>query len=249
MRLDKLLADMGYGTRSQIKDIIKKGRVQVNGQVTKTPDSKVAPETDQVAVDGALVGYAVTEYYMLNKPQNVVSARTDNRYETVVDLIGDALRQDLFPVGRLDVDTEGLLLITNDGDLAHNLLSPRKHVDKVYLARLSGRLPGDAKERLLEGIVLEDGTKTLPAKLEYVAPEDRNMDWPDPGLTEVRLTIHEGKFHQVKRMFEAMGCHVENLKRLSMGPLTLDPELKPGEYRALTDAEIRALKEQSYNKM
>lgn len=238
MRLDKFLGEMGYGTRTQIKEMVRKGRVQVNGQVIKAPESKLAPETDQVMVDQALVGYARMEYYMLNKPQGVVSATTDSRYPTVVGLIGDALRKDLFPVGRLDVDTEGLLIITNDGEMAHNLLSPKKHVDKVYMARLSGQLPADAKERFGEGIVLHEGIKTLPALLEYAG----YGNGPE-GMSEVLLTIREGKFHQVKRMFEALGCHVEFLKRMSMGPLRLDPELKPGEYRPLTEEEIRSLKE------
>lgn len=237
MRLDKFLGEMGYGTRSQIKEVVRKGRVQVNGQVVKAPELKINPESDQVSMDGAPIGYARMEYYMLNKPQGVVSATTDNRYRTVVELIGDALRGDIFPVGRLDVDTEGLLLITNDGELAHNLLSPKKHVDKVYLARLSGMLPGDAKARLSQGIILEDGTRTLPAKLEY--PDD-TLD--EDGLKTVHLTIREGKFHQVKRMFEVLGCHVEYLKRLSMGPLVLDDGLKPGEYRPLSEAEIEMLK-------
>lgn len=237
MRLDKFLGEMGFGTRSQIKEVVRKGRVQVNGQVVKTPELKVNPESDQVSMDGALVGYARMEYYMLNKPQGVVSATADNRYQTVVELIGDALRGDIFPVGRLDVDTEGLLLITNDGELAHNLLSPRKHVDKVYLARLSGRLPGDAGERFEQGVVLEDGTRTLPAKLEC---PDGALD--EDGLRTVYLTIREGKFHQVKRMFEVLGCHVEYLKRISMGPLVLDDGLRPGEYRPLSEAEIENLK-------
>lgn len=238
MRLDKFLGEMGYGTRTQIKEMVRKGRVQVNGQVIKAPESKLAPETDQVMVDQSVVGYARMEYYMLNKPKDVVSATTDSRYPTVVALIGDALRKDLFPVGRLDVDTEGLLIITNDGEMAHNLLSPKKHVDKVYMARLSGQLPVNAKERFSEGIVLDDGVKTLPALLEYEGGGNGTE-----GLTEVLLTIREGKFHQVKRMFEALGCHVEYLKRMSMGPLGLDPELEPGQYRPLTEEEIRSLKE------
>ena len=249
MRLDRFLGQMGQGTRSQIKEMAKKGRIQVNGQVAKATELKVHPDSDQVAVDGVLVGYAAMEYYMLNKPKGVVSARTDNRYKTVVELIGDALRQDLFPVGRLDVDTEGLLLITNDGELAHNLLSPKKHVDKVYLARLTGILPEDAVKRMKEGIVLEDGTRTLPAELKYPAAgeEEPGADSgsggkEDRGLKEVLLTIREGRFHQVKRMFEVLGCHVVYLKRLSMGSLTLDPGLKPGEYRPLNEDEIQSLK-------
>lgn len=259
VRLDRFLAEMGHGSRSQIKDMAKKGRIQVNGQVVKATDLKVRPDFDQVTVDGAAAKYAVMEYYMLNKPQGVVSARTDSRYETVVELIGEALRSDLFPVGRLDVDTEGLLLITNDGDLAHNLLSPGKHVDKVYMARLSGILPEDAAKRLENGLLLEDGTRALPARLSFepegplklpfaleeplklsFAPEEPPK--AENGPAEVFLTIREGKFHQVKRMFEMLGCHVVYLKRLSMGSLVLDPDLGPGEYRPLREDEIRMLK-------
>lgn len=239
VRLDRFLAEMGHGSRSQIKDMAKKGRIQVNGQVVKATDLKVRPDFDQVTVDGAAAKYAVMEYYMLNKPQGVVSARTDSRYETVVELIGEALRSDLFPVGRLDVDTEGLLLITNDGDLAHNLLSPRKHVDKVYMARLSGILPEDAAKRLEHGLLLEDGTRALPARLSF---GQEGPPKAENGFTEVFLTIREGKSHQVKRMFEMLGCHVVYLKRLSMGSLVLDPDLGPGEYRTLREDEIRMLK-------
>ncbi len=229
MRLDRFLGEMGQGTRSQIRAMAKKGRIQVNGQVVKAPEFKISPETDTVAVDGITVGYAAFEYYMLNKPQGTVSATEDGRYPTVVSLIGETKRRDLFPVGRLDLDTEGLLLITNDGALAHSLLSPKKHVDKVYFVRFTGTLPTDAAEQLMEGITLEDGTKTMPAHLGKVQGD------------EVTLTIREGKFHQVKRMFEALGCQVVYLKRLSMGSLSLDERLKPGEYRALTKKELESL--------
>lgn len=233
MRLDKFLAEMGQGSRSEIKTMARKGRIQVNGHRVKTADEKIDPQSDVISLDGRVVEYAKTEYYMLNKPQGTVSATEDGRYPTVVSLITCALRRDLFPVGRLDLDTEGLLLITNDGALAHGLLSPRRHVDKVYLARITGRLPADAGARFEEGIVLEDGTKTLPATLEICGEKGE--------LTEIALTIQEGKFHQVKRMFEALGCRVVYLKRLSMGPLRLDPSLKPGEYRALNPEELAAL--------
>ena len=166
---------------------------------------------------------------MLNKPQGVVSATEDGRYPTVVRLIGEAKRKDLFPVGRLDVDTEGLLLMTNDGGLAHRLLSPKNHVDKVYDARIEGRLPADSKERVEKGLVLEDGTPTLPGRLEILSDQ------------EIRLTIREGKYHQVKRMMEVLGCKVVYLKRISMGALVLDENLAPGEYRALTEEEKQKL--------
>jgi len=171
----------------------------------------------------------------LNKPQGTVSATEDNRYPTVVDLIKDKKRKDLFPVGRLDVDTEGLLLITNDGNLTHCLLSPKKHVDKVYFARLTGTLPQDSVKRFQDGLVLDDGQKTRPAQLKVLNPGSSE--------TEALLTIHEGKFHQVKRMFQALGCQVVYLKRISMGPLKLDDSLKPGQYRPLTAKELRELKD------
>lgn len=236
IRLDKFLADMGRGTRSQIREMAKKGRIFINGQPVKKTDLKVDPERDAVAVDvdGQPVVYVTYEYYMLHKPAGVVTATEDNLHRTVMDLLETA-RKDLFPVGRLDIDTEGLLLITNDGELAHQLLSPKKHVDKVYFARVAGALPEDAAQRMAEGMTLRDGTPVLPAELA--------IDGTDGNETLVRLTIREGKFHQVKRMFEALGCRVTYLKRLSMGPLALDPELPCGAARPLTEQEIQAVKE------
>ena len=229
MRLDRLLGEMGIGSRSQIRRMAGKGLIAVNGTAVKSADVKVRPGADVILVEGRPVNYVAHEYYMLNKPQGVVSATEDGRYPTVVELIEDAARRDLFPVGRLDIDTEGLLLLTNDGDLAHRLLSPKKHVDKVYFVRYEGSLPGDAEGRLADGLVLTDGERTRPAELKRT------------GEKEAYLTIHEGKFHQVKRMFEALGCRVTYLKRMSMGPISLDPGLKPGEYRTLTEKELNAL--------
>jgi len=236
LRLDKYLTEMGEGTRSQIKEMARKGRILVDGITEKRAERKIDPEQHQVSVDGRPVSYVRYEYYMLNKPQGVVSATEDSRYETVVSLIRSRKRDDLFPVGRLDIDTEGLLLITNDGDLAHQLLSPKKHVDKVYFAQVLGELPPDAKERIEEGLVLSDGTPTLPAHLEVLRQGKEEMP------SEIRLTIREGKFHQVKRMFETLGCRVIYLKRMSMGILVLDEALMPGEYRPLSEEEIRELK-------
>ncbi|GLC82949.1 pseudouridine synthase [Lacrimispora brassicae] len=236
LRLDKYLAEMGEGTRSQIKEMARKGRILVDGIPEKRAERKIQPEQNQVSVDGRLVSYVRYEYYMLNKPQGVVSATEDSRYETVISLIKSRKRDDLFPVGRLDIDTEGLLLITNDGDLAHQLLSPKKHVDKVYFARIEGELPSDAKKQLEEGLVLSDGTPTQPALLEVLKPGREESP------SEICLTIREGKFHQVKRMFETLGCCVIYLKRMSMGSLILDEALKPGEYRPLSEEEIRSLK-------
>ena len=231
MRLDKFLVEMGKGSRSQIKEMAKKGRIQVNGTVIKATDGKIDPEKDVVLLDGQPVSYAHTEYFMLNKPAGTVSATEDGKYPTVISLIDAALRKDLFPVGRLDLDTEGLLLITNDGDLAHRLLSPKKHVDKVYYARCRGTVREGAAEEFARGIHLPDGLLCLPAELTVLS-YDRIQD-----ESEIRLRIREGKFHQVKRMMEAVGCPVLFLKRLSMGPLVLDENLKPGEYRPLTDTE------------
>lgn len=233
MRLDKFLVEMKKGSRSEVKKLIKSGRVTVDGRTVREPEQKFDPERVQISLDGQTVSYASFEYFMLNKPQGVVSATEDRRFQTVVDLIGDARRKDLFPAGRLDIDTEGLLLITNDGQLAHQLLSPKKHVDKVYFARVEGILPSDVKEQFAKGLTLDGEVKTLPAQLELLK---------EGPVSEVRLTIHEGKFHQVKRMFEAVGCRVIYLKRLSMGSLVLDETLAPGEYRRLTDDELRALK-------
>lgn len=237
MRLDKYLADMGKGTRSQIKEAAKKGRIQVNGVVVKKSDTKVNVDMDTIVFDGSAVSYVIMEYYMLNKPQGVVSATEDDRYQTVIDLIEGKNRKDLFPVGRLDIDTEGLLFITNDGPLAHRLLAPKKHVDKVYYAVCEGHVPDSAVSEFSDGILLPDGLKCLPAVLQILTRKEEE----GKRITEVELTIREGKFHQVKRMMEAVGCPVIYLKRMTMGPLTLDPNLKPGEYRPLTAEELELL--------
>ncbi len=241
IRLDKYLVEMAVGSRSQIKEAAKKGRIRVNGEIEKRTEKKIDPQKDQVFVDGVEISYVKTEYYMLNKPQGVVSATWDNLHKTVLDLLEDKKRKDLFPVGRLDIDTEGLLLITNDGDLAYRLLSPKRHVDKVYDAKVSGTLPEDAREQFKRGIVLTDGTPTLPAHLEILKTEEALSEL----LSEIRLTIHEGKFHQVKRMFEAIGCKVVYLKRISMGSLVLDDKLSPGQYRPLTEDEVQKLQEET----
>lgn len=235
VRLDKFLAEMGTGSRSQIKEAAKRGRIQVNGVVEKKTDRKIDLGQDHVFWDGTEIVFAEMEYYMLNKPQGVVSATVDNLHKTVLELLADKKRQDLFPVGRLDIDTEGLLLITNDGSLAHRLLSPRHHVDKTYFARVEGRLPNRAVELFLAGLVMKDGTKAMPAGLKVVKVLEDG--------SEILLTIQEGKFHQVKRMFEAVDCRVVYLKRISMGPLKLDEGLKPGEYRPLKEEEIKQLKD------
>ena len=233
MRLDKYLVEMNKGSRTQIKDAAKKGRIQVNGVPEKKTERKIDPETDEVTFDGQTVSYRAMEYIMLYKPQGVISATEDKRHRTVIDLLSGENRSDLFPVGRLDIDTEGLLLLTNDGDLTHRLLAPGKHVDKGYFARIEGKLPETAVEQRAAGLTLTDGTPGMPGKLEILKQWEKGA--------EILLTIQEGKFHQVKRMFEALGCQVVFLKRLSMGSLKLDPELKPGEYRPLTEEELELL--------
>lgn len=232
LRLDKYLADMGIGTRSQIKEAAKKGRIQVNGQTEKKTDRKITPGDDQVIMDGQVIGYVHMEYYMLNKPQGVVSATEDRKYQTVVDLIADRQRKDLFPVGRLDIDTEGLLLITNDGELAHRLLSPKKHVDKVYYAKVQGKVDESDVKAFADGVDIGDDTPAKSADLRILKSGEES---------EIELTITEGRFHQVKRMFHAVGKEVIYLKRLSMGSLALDKTLTKGEYRSLTEEEIKKL--------
>lgn len=231
MRLDKYLAEMGVGTRQEVKKQIRQGKAAVNGTVVKAAATKIDETSDEVTICGRNISYVSYEYYMLNKPAGVVSATEDRRDTTVIDLIKEKKRKDLFPVGRLDKDTEGLLLITNDGDLAHRLLAPKKHVDKVYYAKIDGMVTEEDVKRFAKGIDIgaEEEEMTRPAKLDIMKSAEES---------EIRLTIHEGKFHQVKRMFLAVGKEVTYLKRERMGTLCLDENLKPGEYRLLTEEEI-----------
>ena len=235
MRLDKYLCDMGIGTRSQVKQLIRKGLVTLDGIPVLRPEQKV-DEKNLVCVDGKPVSYVELEYYMLYKPAGCVSATEDRSCRTVLDLITDKRRKDLFPVGRLDKDTEGLLLITNDGELAHLLLSPKRHVDKTYYARIQGAVTEAHVKAFAKGIDIGEEKPTLPAKLEILISGE---------VSEITVTIQEGKFHQIKRMFHAIGCEVLYLKRLSMGKLRLDEHLAPGEYRPLTEAELQVLKEET----
>lgn len=232
LRLDKYLADMGTGTRAQVKKEISRGSVQVNGEVVKRPEVKIDTDTDQVIYAGKPVAYAEHEYYMLNKPAGVVSATEDRHDQTVLDLIKDHRRNDLFPVGRLDKDTEGLLLITNNGELAHRLLSPKKHVDKLYYARVEGKVTEEDAVKFRQGVDIGEEKLTLPAELKILKSDT---------VSEIHLTIREGRFHQVKRMFQAVGKEVVYLKRLQMGTLLLDEALAPGEYRKLTENEVKEL--------
>ncbi|MBQ4282605.1 MAG: rRNA pseudouridine synthase [Lachnospira sp.] len=252
IRLDKYLADMQVGTRSQVKEYVRKRKVTVNGNIVTSPDYKLDENSDEVCFNGERVGYVEYEYYMLNKPAGVLSATMDKKAKTVVDLIPSA-RKDLFPVGRLDKDTEGLLLITNDGQLAHELLSPKKHVGKTYLAHITGQLPANATELFEEGLKVDDEFTAMPAQLSVLGTPDSDNEYSGKAMvdekrmageqvTTVHITIREGKFHQVKRMFQAVGCEVIYLKRLQMGPLILGENLQVGEYRLLSEAEVNALK-------
>lgn len=223
---------MGYGSRSEIKLGVKKRLASVNGQIEKDPGVQIDTEKDRVTWGGLSVVFKATICLMLNKPAGVISATEDQRDNTVLDLLEPPYSgMALFPVGRLDKDTEGLLLLTNDGDLAHRLLAPKKKVPKTYLATLDQPLTPEAIEQLKQGIPLEEGFTTSPAQVEPI-----EGDWG-----QVLLTIYEGRFHQVKRMMHYVGCEVVYLKRMNMGELKLDPELEPGEYRELTEEELNLI--------
>ncbi|NLW02597.1 MAG: rRNA pseudouridine synthase [Clostridiaceae bacterium] len=228
MRLDRFLGEQGIATRSELKKIIKKGRVKVDGRICTDPGCHVDTETSRVTLDDVPVEYSRYVYLMMNKPGGVLTATTDRYGRTVLDLLTDKYRRmEVFPVGRLDKDTEGLLIITNNGSLAHNLLSPKKRVPKLYEAHLD-RYPGElAIDAFKKGVVINSEFTALPAELRFISME--------PVIAHVE--IYEGKYHQVKRMFKAVGAEVTYLKRLRMGQLELDEKLKPGEYRELTEEE------------
>lgn len=232
MRLDKFLTELGIGTRSEVKKIIKAKKVQVNGETALKPEQKINENLDKVFYQGELLTYQQFEYYLFHKPAGCVTATEDNVHQTVMDYLKDVPRKDLFPVGRLDLDTEGLLLITNDGKLAHELLSPVKHVPKTYFAKIDGEITTEDVVQFQEGIDIGEEKPTKPAILEIPSSAAKS---------EIYVTITEGKFHQVKRMFHAIGKEVLYLKRISMGPLTLPDDLEKGCYRPLTEEEILAL--------
>lgn len=234
-RLDKFLCDSLNMTRKEAKEVVKKGKVTINGEVIKKPEFKLDADNDQVEFEYQPVIFEQFHYLMLHKPQGVVSATKDNHDKTVLDLIHEDFKDKLFPVGRLDKDTEGLLLLTDDGMLAHELLSPKKHVDKVYFAKVSGRFTDEEIKRFREGLDIGNGERAKEAALEILKAEEDQ--------SEVFITITEGKFHQVKRMVKAVGSEVLYLKRLSIGPLKLDEELEIGTYRRLSEAELHELKE------
>lgn len=232
MRLDKYLANMGVGTRSEVKNYIRWHKVLVNGRPPKGPEQKIDVTNDVVVFAGREIAYQGNIYIMLHKPAGVITATEDEKEKTVLDLIDLPMMKQLFPVGRLDKDTEGLLILTNDGQLSHNLLSPKKHVSKVYYAKVEGRVTTEDVEKFQKGLILSEDFTALPAQLTVLKEDE---------ISQVEIKIYEGKFHQVKRMFEAVGKKVLYLKRLSMGGLSLDEKLAAGEYRELTEEELLRL--------
>ena len=238
MRLDKFLSECGICSRSESKIFIKKGMITVNGKKAAKGEEKIDPDNDEIMFKGQKIIYAEFEYYMLNKPAGVVSATEDKNDKTVIDLVPKPHVKDIFPVGRLDKDTEGLLIITNDGETAHRLLSPKKHVDKTYFVRTSGGEIGTEEvEKLENGVDIGEEKLTLPAEIEIL----KNGE-----ISESLLTIREGKFHQVKRMFKAVGREVIYLKRISMGNIKLDESLEKGECRKLSEDEIKIITGEKY---
>lgn len=234
-RLDKVISNLGFGSRKDVKSFVKKGLIEVDGVVVKDNGMAVDPEKSVIKVNGEEITYRKYIYLMMNKPDGVISATSDSRDETVIDLLYvDHQVFNPFPVGRLDKDTVGLLLLTNDGELNHRLISPKWHVDKVYYAKIDKEVTEKDVEAFKKGVTLDDGYKCMEAKLEIISASEEG--------SEVRITIQEGKFHQVKRMFEAVGKSVVYLKREEFGGLTLDPDLEEGEYRELSDEEITLLK-------
>ena len=229
IRLDKLLADAGMGTRSQVKEYIRKGLVTIDGQICKKPEQKVSGQ-EQIYCQGQAVDYARYRYYMLHKPQGVITATEDMRERTVLDLLTGVNTTDISPVGRLDKYTEGLLLLTNDGELSHRLLSPKYHVDKCYLVRTARPVEAKELEALEQGVDIGDEKPTLPARAQL----------SEQG--ELLLTIREGRYHQIKRMLQAVGNEVLYLKRLSFGSLTLPEDLEAGAFRPLTAEEQEKLR-------
>ena len=228
-RLDKFLVEAGAGSRNQVKVLLKAGRVTVDGTVCRQAAQKIDPDKQKVAVDGKVIGYAEYVYWMLNKPAGILCVSRDPKAPTVVDLLPpDARRKGLFPAGRLDKDTHGMVLITDDGDFAHRMLSPKHHIPKTYHARLDKPLTEEMAQAFRDGPTLADGTACLPAHLTVLEEGDNPL---------AEVIIYEGKYHQIKRMFAAVGCHVEWLKRVKMGGLSLDESLAEGQCRPLTPAE------------
>ncbi len=235
LRVDKILSSTGRWSRKEVKDMVRAGRVTAGGVPISSAAEKFDMTADTIEVDGAEISWRKNTYLMMNKPPNVLSATSDRRSQTVLDLLPEDLRRiGLFPAGRLDRDSVGLLLLTDDGELAHNLLSPRKHVEKKYYVRVDGRLEEADVEAFRKGMLLPDGLQCLPANLEILSCEAGN---------EAIVTLREGKYHQIKRMMASRGKTVLFLQRLAIGSLTLDKNLAPGQWRLLSAAEIDALRE------
>ena len=236
MRLDKFLANSGIGTRKEVKIILKKGKIKVNEKIVKDAKMQVDEIKDDVKIEGEKITYKPFVYIIMNKPSGVISATEDGKHKTVIDLLCEKYKNyKVFPVGRLDIDTEGLLLLTNDGVLAHNLLSPKKHVDKKYYVELKEPLTIEKKKILENGIKLEENFVTKKAKIEIIDKDE------DIEVNSVFITISEGKFHQVKRMFKFVENEVLYLKRVKMGKLLLPENLKLGEYRELSEEEMNLI--------
>lgn len=235
-RIDKFLANAGIASRSEVKKLLKAGKAKVNGVIIKKPEYKIDTEKDCVEFDEKQVILKTEHFFLLYKPSGVVTATNDNFDKTVMDLIDVPGKDKLFPVGRLDKDTEGLLVITDDGETAHRLLSPKHHVPKTYYARIEGIVTTDDCKAFQDGLDIGDEKATLPASLHIVSRDESS------NTSEIEVTICEGRFHQVKRMFQAVGKKVIYLKRISMGDLKLGNDLTPGEYRELTQEEIQLLK-------
>ena len=235
MRVDKLLSNVGVASRAELKKYCKQGLISVNGKVINNPGVQVDSESDDIRFNGEKIVYREFVYIMLNKPDGYISATFDKYDPIVLELIDQSyLVFEPFPVGRLDKDTEGLLVLTNDGQLAHRVLSPKKHVPKTYYAKIQGKVTEEDILAFEKGVILDDGYETMPSQLKILKSDD---------MSEIELTIHEGKFHQVKRMFESVGKKVVYLKRLSMGKLKLDESLGLGEYRELTEEEVKLIEE------
>ncbi len=235
MRVDKLLSNVGVASRAELKKYCKQGLISVNGKVINNPGVQVDSENDEVMFNGEKIVYREFIYIMLNKPDGYISATFDKHDPIVLDLIDSSyLVFEPFPVGRLDKDTEGLLVLTNDGQLSHRVLSPKKHVPKTYYAKIQGRVTEEDILAFEKGVILDDGYETMPSQLKILKSDD---------ISEIELTIHEGKFHQVKRMFESVDKKVVYLKRISMGKLKLDESLELGEYRELTEEEVKLIEE------
>ena len=235
MRLDKYLVDCGVGSRTEVKQVLKQKKIQVNGKVETSAKLHIDPDKDQVSYLGESLFHEEFVYYLLNKPKGVISATEDDHHQTVLDLLDDtARRKEVFPVGRLDIDTHGLLLLTNNGKLAHAMLSPKKHVEKIYRAQVAGLMNQADEECFAAGIELKDFT-CQPAQLKILELDEVKE------TSLVEITLSEGKFHQVKRMVAACGKEVMKLQRLTMGPLQLDSALALGEWRRLTEQEMQSL--------